>query len=224
MTRVASVHSYFFDRRESLKTIPKLLPDGSKLVWLKQVHSAHVLEVKNAVSFGHSEADAMVTLLPNVALVIHTADCIPLLSFEDEVIGACHGGWRGISKGIISNWVHKMVSLGAHKERLKVLIGPAIGPCHFEVGFEVAEELCKIDGKKLNGNQLQKIVHPHGDVNKKYIDLPALAVEHLLLNGILANNIDVSKSCTYCAPEKYFSYRRNKTEMGRLEAVILRSK
>src|SRR4029077_20717431 len=98
---------------------------------------------------------------------IHTADCLPILGYSDSIIGACHGGWRGISKKIIENFISKMMSLGASADSIKINIGPGIGPCHFEVGNDVAQTLCEFD---------QTVSLPHKDPEKKFIDLKKLAV------------------------------------------------
>jgi YfiH family protein len=176
-----NVETFFLDKNELLATLQSKFSPRISFASLKQTHSAKVLEVKDAANFDTPDADAFVTKLVDVALTIHTADCLPLLAYDTgeanmivgtgkSVIGACHGGWRGVSKGIIKNWISALVSLGANAKNLKVLIGPSIGPCHFEVGADVAEQLYEVDGRRLSSEIIQKISRKHSDDNKIFID------------------------------------------------------
>ena len=84
-------------------------------------------------------ADALITATPGLACCVLTADCLPVLlaAADGSEVGIAHAGWRGMANGIIANTVRGM---SASAGQLVAWLGPAIGPCHFEVGPEVKEE------------------------------------------------------------------------------------
>src|SRR4051812_31941855 len=81
-------------------------------------------------------ADAMVTVRPDIALGIITADCAPILLADTEagVAGAAHAGWRGAVAGIIEATVAAMIQLGATPAAIVAAVGPCIGQNSYEVG------------------------------------------------------------------------------------------
>src|SRR6185369_4792699 len=86
------------------------------------------------------EADALITDDPGVALGVFVADCIPALIVDPRTgaVAAAHAGWRGTIAGVLPAAVRALVhELGARPDDLRVVLGPAIGSCCFEVGAEV---------------------------------------------------------------------------------------
>ena len=215
----------FFDRHTKLSEVAPHFNSGIRFTKLNQVHGADVAVLKPSMLDQEITADAAVTTQTDLALSVHTADCLALLAHGDGVIGACHAGWRGMSAGIIENWVVKMGTLGAKNEHIKVHVGPSIGICHFEVELDVAEKI--ISSSLVPVKFLEKVKKSHSDPKKVYIDLKALARLELRRLGIWEENIEISPDCTYCDPEKYFSYLRDGQRLGkplgRLEAVIVKS-
>jgi polyphenol oxidase len=212
----------FFDKEYSREKIKSKIGAEAPMIVLKQVHSAKVIQVTRENLKQSFEADACVTNLENVALSVHTADCLPLLASEGEIIGACHGGWRGISLGIIENWIAALGALGARKEKIKIAIGPAIGPCHFEVGKDVSKLLIDQSIPAIPAKFASALRRAHDDPTKEFINLRELARFKILRLGVLVQNLTVSEECTYCDKNRYFSYRRDGAQLGRLEAVIIR--
>src|SRR6185369_3424076 len=91
------------------------------------------------------EADAVVTVVPETAVGVYTADCVPILfSDGDGRVAAAHAGWRGTVKGVASATVEALVSVGAERERIRAALGPSICAHCFEVGEEVAAEFEKL--------------------------------------------------------------------------------
>ena len=128
------IEAQFFGRHVSHEDLRSLYSPDTKVLMLKQIHSNKIVVI-DSVQPGAKvappadllpPADAMVTTLPNVALTIHTADCLPILAFDKEVIGACHGGWRGIESGILENWVDEMAAQGAKKIIFNCLLVPLL--------------------------------------------------------------------------------------------------
>jgi YfiH family protein len=215
-----NVFARFFEKNVSLEYLPQHLKPDVKIISLKQVHSGDVVIIDSANIKRPPEGDALVTTLDGVALTVHTADCLPLLGFAGNVIGACHAGWKGLTQKIIEGWITQMAKAGAKKESLKIAIGPSIGPCHFEVGAEIAQKL--VDGVP---EKLQKTIRlPHKNSEKNYVSLRELARFKLMTSGILPQNITISQECTYCHPDRFHSYRRDSAKNGqRLEALIVKA-
>ncbi len=85
------------------------------------------------------EGDALMTSTPGLPLVVGTADCVPVIVEGRAVVAVIHAGWRGLAAGVIGATLDHMARSGAEPERAAV--GPAIGPCCYEVGEEVLAAL-----------------------------------------------------------------------------------
>jgi polyphenol oxidase len=101
---------------------------------VNQVHGGDVVEVETSGCAG--EADAMLTRVPGLALAVLTADCLGVVVSGRGGLGVAHAGWRGIVSGVLGNLVARMARVGI--EPTIAHVGPAIGPCCFEVGDDVA--------------------------------------------------------------------------------------
>jgi polyphenol oxidase len=149
------------------------------------------------------QGDALVSNHLGVDLAIRTADCLPVLIADPkrQAVAAIHAGWRGVVSEIVVKAVDRMTREFASKaEDLLVAIGPGIGPCCFEVGPEVAVQF------QLSG--------------RTKIDLVETVCRQLGRNGVSQRQISSSQLCTYCDQELFESYRRDKTEAGRMTAMI----
>lgn len=104
------------NRRRALEIIGG--PAGG-LCLTKQVHGDRCLVVDKPGQ-GFAKADALVTNKPGLVLGVQTADCAPVLLYEEEakIIGAAHAGWRGALMGVLESTVKAMESVGANKKRL----------------------------------------------------------------------------------------------------------
>ena len=116
-------------------------PDAT-WVSARQVHGNAVFEVtRNA---GRSmEADGLWTRDHEVMAAVLVADCVPMLVAERSAraIAAVHAGWRGTAARIAEAAVSRLVQAGFAAADLCVTLGPAIGPCCFTIGEDVAAEL-----------------------------------------------------------------------------------
>lgn len=102
---------------------------------LTQVHGGRALQVQRPGPAG--EADGMVTTRPGVPLAVFTADCLGVVVAGSGGVGVAHAGWRGLAAGVLQATIELMDRVDAPPRT--AAIGPAIGPCCFEVGEEVAE-------------------------------------------------------------------------------------
>lgn len=106
-----------------------------RLVWMEQIHSRNVTVVDGPVGAPVEATDALVTAERNLALVVLTADCVPLLLSDDEagVIAAVHAGRVGARIGIVPRVLDAMVAKGADVSRIGAFLGPAASGRQYEV-------------------------------------------------------------------------------------------
>ncbi|MFW6123751.1 MAG: peptidoglycan editing factor PgeF [Acidobacteriota bacterium] len=158
------------------------------------------------------EGDGFITSVPNVLLVIKTADCLPVLLADTErkVVGAVHCGWRGSGKRILQK------ALKAMREKylcsyssLTAAMGPSIcGKC-YEVGAEVVDFF---KGKNLPLHVFRK--HPKNE-KKYFLDLKKANQLQLQELGVGKDRIFWVDQCTYCS-KHFLSYRRDGNGEGRM--------
>ena len=174
----------------------------------KQVHSATVLTA--AGPGGSGEGDALVTAAPRLALTVVTADCVPLLLEAGEPVAAVHAGWRGVVAGVVGATVDRLLAEGAPPPaRWTAWVGPAIGPCCYEVGGDVAERVAAASGPEA------VVARPGG---RPHVDLVAAVRRQLADRGV--EDVRVLPLCTRCEEESLWSYRRSGARAGRNLAAI----
>lgn len=174
-----------------------------ELAWSRQIHSAHVLQ---AATGNCGEGDALTTTRTNLALSVVTADCVPILLAGDAEIASVHAGWRGIVAGIVGETLARLASA---PERLDAWLGPAIGPCCYEVGNDVASQVAA-------ASDPETVVPGRGP--RPHLDLH-LAVESQLRRAGVARVHRVA-DCTHCSAESLWSYRREGPGAGRNLAFV----
>lgn len=142
--RPATLHGAAFgeaadgDGREDLSARSRLrdaVRAPTEWAWLHQVHGVEVCVAAGGGLQG--EGDAMFTRDSDVALVVGTADCFPVILEGDGGVGIAHAGWKGAAGGVVAVLRDRMEKAGV--EVMRAAIGPGIGPCCFEVGEDVAE-------------------------------------------------------------------------------------
>jgi YfiH family protein len=120
------------ERREE---VSRQLDIPAAWAFVRQVHSSIVVEATRSGMLG--EADTIMTQQPGLPIAVATADCVPIVIEADGATAIVHAGWRGAAAGSVSTALEAMTAAG-HAPR-RAAIGPAIGPCCYEVGEEVAE-------------------------------------------------------------------------------------
>jgi polyphenol oxidase len=175
-------------------------PDALQVT--RHVHGTDVWTVGEPLAEA-AEFDGLVCDRPGAVLGAFAADCIPIVFAEPvaRVCGAAHAGWRGTVAGVARNVVARMVERGAAADRLRVALGPSIGPCCFEVGPEVVAEFRAAFG------ELAGLVVP--GPRRAHLDLRVATRAVLERAGVRADHIDDRPPCTRCEPERFFSYRRD---------------
>jgi YfiH family protein len=176
---------------------------GDRLTTAKQVHGADVVVVEAPWRPTEApRADALVTRLPDVALGILTADCVPVLFADPEarVIGAAHAGWRGALAGVIEATIAAMEDLGAVTQRTVAAVGPAIAQASYEVGPDFPSRF--LAQNPANSDFFVPAVKP----GHFLFDLKGYVTRRLKALGVGA--VAVAEADTAAEPERFFSYRR----------------
>jgi polyphenol oxidase len=197
---------------------------GGPIAVARQVHGATVVRVRagdDRAALAGTDADGLCTDVPGVSLGVFVADCIPAV-LVDPRTGACaavHAGWRGTVARVLPAAVRVLASeFGARPADLRVALGPAIGPCCFEVGPEVvaAFEAMVPDARA----RAIVVPSPRGTAGKANIDLKA--ANRLLLEraGVAAEAIDAGPECTSCDRARFYSFRRDGNATGQLMGVV----
>jgi YfiH family protein len=159
-------------------------------------------------------ADAVITDKKHILIGVLVADCVPILVYDNMrgIIGAVHAGWRGTAKLILKETVMTMrEKFGSLPVDISVAIGPSIRQCSYEVDEDVNNAVLEATGE--GDYYLRK-------GNKCFIDLSSANRIQARDMGILSKNIWQSDECTFCKPEKYYSYRYSKGLSGRQGGFI----
>lgn len=158
------------------------------------------------------ETDGVITAVKRIFLSVTAADCLPVFFYDPrkEVVAIAHAGWRGLAKGILPKVVSKMQNEFSSKPSdLLAAIGPGIGECHYDVKEEVAQQF----REGFPSTVLQR-------EGKLFLDLKKIAAIQLQSAGMLGKNTEIHRACTFCEKDTYFSWRRDKVEIPRVQAML----
>lgn len=183
------------------------------IVRATQVHGSRVIVVSQPPApreVGDAGAcDAVVTALSGVGLVVQTADCVPVIFAASDAVGVVHAGWRGAAAGVGRTAAETILALTGDPDSVRAWLGPAIGPCCYEVGAEVARRFAPELSRRGAGG-------------KFHLDLPSAVRFQLESAGIRPESITQPIGCTMCGGEQFASYRRDGGTAGRMIALVAR--
>lgn len=192
-------------------------------LWLpRQTHTDNVLCInddflklpKDEQTTKLQNIDALITNIPNQCIGVSTADCVPLLIYDQshQAVAAIHAGWRGTIKRIAQKSFVKMKETYQTKASdCMVVIGPSISVDAFEVGEEVVEAFTN---EHFSADIVCRSVHnPNA---KPHIDLWAANVCTLEECGFDLSQIRIAGICTYQHCDTFFSARRLGINSGRI--------
>lgn len=164
--------------------------------------------------------DALTTNHADICLCISTADCIPVLIYDQthHAAAAIHAGWRGTMQRIVSQTLQQMQQrYGTEGKGCIACIGPGILLQAFETGDEVYEAFAAA------GFPMSQLSYRHPSTQKYHLDLPAANLLQLQEFGIPIAQIEQSGICTYTQHDRFFSARRLGIKSGRiLSGIMLR--
>ncbi len=156
--------------------------------------------------------DGLITSEKGVYLSITVADCLPITLYDSKKSILCllHAGWRGLENRIIDKALTTLTeTYGVNAAELLVGIGPAIGPCHYEVSKDVAEKFSQYSDVVIERD------------SKIFLDLKKVAQNQLTNLGVQALNIETSDVCTYCQSDIYFSHRKDQSDPVQAMIVVV---
>lgn len=192
--------------RELLARTLGLAPD--RLTSPRQRHTDQVSLLDNEADIGQGATaeessfdpcDGLITTLTAAPLLLHFADCVPVVLSgvaEDgrPVAGVVHAGRQGLVEGVLANAAAMMVKrTGVALRDITAAIGPCIGPCCYQVD----EGTASVFAGKFSGS-----------VNDGYLDLQSAAAHELTGAGLWRSNIYTLEICTACN-DLFYSYRRD---------------
>ncbi|UCF91772.1 MAG: peptidoglycan editing factor PgeF [Desulfobacterales bacterium] len=197
------------------RQIIALCLEAGDLVFAQQVHGAQVcvLARDDRASNGRSArdrllvGDSLVTDIPGKFLVIQVADCQSVMLYDPrrQVVANVHAGWRGSIRNIIGQTVQIMENrFGCEPPHLMAGVGPSLGPC--------CAEFVNYKG------EIPPEFWAYKD-DRDHFDFWTISSDQLIAAGLDTKNINLSKICTKCNTDMFFSYRGEGTT-GRFAAVI----
>ncbi|ATO19823.1 hypothetical protein BS636_09255 [Acinetobacter sp. LoGeW2-3] len=179
-----------------------------KITWMTQTHSTICHTINEEMPFEALIGDGLVTQRKAHALMMMTADCLPVVlgNAECTEVANLHAGWRGLAGGIVENTLTAMQT-----KPTWAWLGAAISQPCFEIGAEVKEAFCskypELDSAFQAGEQ----------AGKHYADLYAIARYILNQHGI--QTVLGGDQCSYRQADEYFSYRRE-AKTGRMATFV----
>jgi YfiH family protein len=180
-----------------------------RIAQARQVHATDVLVMTDDTDLpgadvvaGARDADGVATARPGTPCVVLCADCVPVALVADGAVAMVHAGWRGLAGGVLEAGLRALGEAGG-SGAVTAVIGPSAGPCCYEVGDEVHAALA-----------------PWGEAVRvgDHADLWAAAEARLRAAGV--ERVLTAGECTICAPERYFSHRRDAGVTGRQAGMV----
>jgi polyphenol oxidase len=209
------------------------------LVQLKQIHSS-IVHLVTGASREALTGDGLITGTAGLLLAVKTADCVPVLvaDVKRRVVGTFHAGWRGTVARVVEKGIGEMRrQFGSVPRDLRVVIGPSIRQCCYQIGSEVraefqsqfsyADELFEevFDANAIHVRYpllfLNQRAPGHGELGPEiHLDLVEANRRQLQDAGMREEQISVIEGCTACDSGRFFSHRAEFGQTGRMMAVI----
>lgn len=188
------------------------------LVHAYLVHGAEVAVVGQADHGRYvGPVDGLITNEPGCGLTMNYADCAPIFLYDPhhEAIGLGHAGWKGAVADLPGALARVMTqAFGSRPSELVAAVGPAIGPCCYEVGEPV------LSAVREAFSEADELLRPAtGRDGKRFFDLPLANARRLASAGV--RRIEMPDLCTACRTDLFFSHRAESGRTGRFGAVLI---
>lgn len=190
----------------------------AQVVCGRQVHGSRVAVV-TAADGGRvlASTDALVSDVPELALLLRYADCVPVLFAAPRVgaVGIAHAGWRGTVAHIAAQTALALAeAFGCRPQEIMAGIGPSIGPCCYQVGPEVIAKV-----QAAFGEGAQPLVSRQQADGAAHLNLWEANARQLREVGL--ERIEIAGLCTRCRRDLFYSHRGDGGRTGRFAAVIV---
>jgi purine-nucleoside/S-methyl-5'-thioadenosine phosphorylase / adenosine deaminase len=170
----------------------------------RQVHGARVRRAAAPPEGAPAEEDGQATALREAAALVFVADCLPVLLTSEGAVAALHAGWRGLAGGVLAEGVAALREVGG-RGPVHAAVGPGARGCCYEVGEEVHARFAAYEAR----------------AGERRLDLAKVAAAQLEAAGVAA--VHDTGLCTMCAPELFFSHRRDGGVTGRQAGMAWRT-
>ena len=191
--------------------------DRESVASARQVHGNAVARVREGDGGRvFADTDALICDVPGLFLLLRFADCAPVFLHAPgcQAVGLAHAGWKGTLLSIAPKAAKAMVeAFGCTPGEIVAAIGPAIGPCCFEVGQEVVEELAS-----AHPALCEQVIDRRPGGGRVMLDLPRLNLLQLREAGV--GQVEMAGLCTMCLRETFYSHRAEHGVTGRFAALI----
>jgi YfiH family protein len=228
------IASHLFSTRQLALTSPEdfgalaTAVGAATVVMVTQVHGNRVVVVsdRSALPSRETEADAIVSLVPDVAVAVRAADCVPLLLADARTgaVAAVHAGWRGTAAGIATATLESLRrELDVRPSDVVAAIGPSIGPCCYEVGSELVDAFAAAGHERYLIDRWFATPSPARGSRERpglRLDVAAANRDQLVLAGVPESQVFVSGLCTAMHPALLTSFRAERDKAGRIAGVI----
>jgi len=182
-----------------------------------QVHGNRIVVADEGNRHGSlGQADGLITRTPGLAITQRFADCTPILLYDSarHACGIAHAGWQGTAVRCAEAAVQAMqAQFGSQPADLLAGIGPAIGPCCYEVGPEVAAAI------RTSHHRPDLLLRPGRRPDSHFLDLWQANAQQLADAGV--RRIEIGGLCTACHRDIFFSHRADKGQSGRFGAFVM---
>jgi YfiH family protein len=167
-----------------------------RLVFMHQVHGRDVAAVGAGSTEEIADVDALVSDVPQVALAVLVADCVPLLLCAERAVAAVHVGRRGLAAGVVARALQELRMLD--ESAVTASVGPCVcGGC-YEVPVAMQEDVCAV------------VPAARGTTRRGTAGLDLRAGVESQLRAAGVDHIRHERACTVESPD-LFSYRRDGT-------------
>jgi YfiH family protein len=205
--------------KKNLQIVKKKINKSVKDIFLlHQIHSNKFVYIDDKYNLKTKpKADAIITNQRNLPIAVLTADCVPVLIYDQDInmISVIHAGWKGAYKGIVKNVIKFMFKQGCKSKTITAVIGPCISMKNYEVKKDFIDKFIKKN--KKNNVFFKKIK------NKTFFSLNGYIYSQL--KSLNVKNIEIINKDTFDIKNNFFSARRsnsrNENDYGRNISIIM---
>ena len=154
-------------------------------------------------------ADAVVCTVPDQAVMLLYADCVPVVLVAPGGFAVVHSGWRGTLAGIAGKAAGMLAqACGCSASAVAAYIGPHISGAAYEVSTELLGRFVERFGAVAR--------HPGAE---RHLALAPCVAASLLEAGVPEGSIVDAGLCTASNVDRFFSHRAEEGKTGRHAAV-----
>ena len=185
-----------------LIAIKNLNLNKKKLILITQTHSSKVIRITKNNLDKNIKADGVITSLNNVILGILTADCAPVIIYDDKNKFVCnlHSGWKGSLNNISQTAIKLFDKYQIKRKNLTAIVGPCLGAKNYEVDKNFQRMFIE---KNIKYSKFFR----YKNKKKSYFNLRAL-INYQLSELGLKKIYNINRD-TYSSENLFFSYRRS---------------